>query len=131
LLAVFLVAEAGGEASGDFGGERAELRDDDGFLPGLLDRVHAGPGQLASRVTLFAGLLKADLGVAAEPHLAGVARPHEAENPLLRPVGRDGQLKAAPVAIFARLRGFDFTCRQRHFAARHLSAGDKSAHKFG
>src|ERR1700733_9881058 len=112
LLAVLLVSEAGRKIGGDRISERAELRDRGGCPPAHGDRVDARLDQPASIKRLLAGLGEPDFGEAAESVFMRPPRHHVAQEPLLCASRRYGQLKAAPVAILARLRRLDFPNRQ-------------------
>jgi hypothetical protein len=91
LRAVFVVSEALALFGHDLVGEFPERRDAP-VLFALGDRVDAAAREPSPGDRLLAGFSETDLGIAAEPHLAGVALPKEAENPFLRPGRRDGQL---------------------------------------
>ena len=93
LRLVLLVAEALGQVAGDLVGKLAEGRDAFAFLAGSAIGSTPLRASLRPAKRLLAGVGETDFRVAAQAHFARPALPQEAQNPFLRPAGRDGQLQ--------------------------------------
>jgi hypothetical protein len=88
----------------------------------LGDRINPAAREPAAGQRFLAGVGETDFRVAAQAHLARPALPKEAQNPFLRPARRDGQLQAAAVAVFARLRCLDLArCQLAHAVGPQVS----------
>ena len=88
---VLLISEALALLGDNLICQLAERRDAP-VLFALGDRVDAAAREPSARHRFLASFSETDFRITAEPHLAGLALPKEAQDPFLRPGRRDGQL---------------------------------------